>query len=140
VSLGLIDGLLYRTGYKLPSEIPFYATYALDPATGQYQTQEQQTGLVEVADGSPGLTFANFLPWNVPFVIYLGSGNVTLYQAVIEGYVNGNMLLNPSSTVKTSTVTIKTNFPPSLVILYQNGFCMAHKGNDNSKLYLSYGH
>jgi hypothetical protein len=141
VSLGLIDGLLYRTGYKLPSEIPFYASYALDPTTGHYLTQEQQTGLVEVADGSPGLTFISILPWiGVVYLIYLSAGDTTLYSATINSYVNGNMLLNPSSIVKTSTVTIKTNFPTSLVIPFQSGFCMAHKGNDNSKLYLSYGH
>jgi hypothetical protein len=149
-SLGLLGSVLYRLGVKYPSEIPFFANYELDPVTGHYQTQEAQTGVLEVADGSARLKYANILYADgVYFAIYLGPSDVTLYEAVFKVVVNGNLLLNPSLPIKvgSDTLAVKSDSPPSLVIPFPvayggvtyPGFCMAHKGNDNTKLYLTWG-
>jgi hypothetical protein len=131
---------------------PFYALYGAGPTMGTSQPQPYQTGVVEVADGSPNVQYANtFLMDAAVGLIYLAPGDTQLYQAVIKlGYVNGNMLLNPSDPVQIGFGKgdfIKSNALPSPMIYpfisvnrtLHNGFCMAHKGNDNSNLYLSYG-
>jgi hypothetical protein len=83
--------------------------------------------------------------------MYLAPGDTQLYLAVIKEYRNANMLLYPSSPVQIGFGKgnfIKSNSLPSPMIYpfipngsgaLTNGFCMAHKGNDNAKLYLSYG-
>jgi hypothetical protein len=156
VSLGELDGVLYRLGTTEFGKVPFYAIYAFDPTTGYFQTQESQTGQVEVADGSPSLQYANiFFADGYAYLMYISPGDVTLYQAVIkEGFVNGNKLLNPSNPVQigfgsTGTI-IKSNSLPSPVIsfwagasapvVYNYDLFMAHKGNDNNNLYFSYGY
>jgi hypothetical protein len=148
VSLGEMDGLLYRLGTTEFGKVPFYASYLPGSTTGYY-TQEWQTGQVEVADGSPSLQYANiFQADGVYFLFYLAPGDVTLYQAVFKEFLNGNMLLNPSNPLEidfgsTGTI-IKSNSLPSQVFTLSNppsafAFYMAHKGNDNSNLYMSYG-
>ena len=124
---------------------PFYALYSAG-ATLPYQT-----GVVEVADGSPNVQYANTLLMDAVWgLIYLAPGDTHLYQAVFKEYLNGNMLLNSSDHVEIGFGKgdfIQSNALPSPMIypfitvngVLHNGFCMAHKGNDNSNLYLSYG-
>jgi hypothetical protein len=91
----------------------------------------------------------------VVFLIYLAPGDTQVYEAVVKGYLQGtgntlNMLLYPSAPVQIGIGQgdfIKSNSLPSPLIyptitidgVLRNGFCMAHKGNDNTNLYLSYG-
>jgi hypothetical protein len=145
-SVGPLGVNLCQLGkFTTQSGLPFYALYSAG-ATLPYQT-----GVVEAADGSPNVQYANtFLMDAVVGLIYLAPGDTQLYEAVIKEYLNGNMLLNPSSPVQIGFGKgdfIKSNALPSPMIypfisvngVLHNGFCMAHKGNDNSNLYLSYG-